>query len=558
MNTPCKKDEDWNTKWGPAGKTASLKAAQDCFDRGYYDAKVDGCGDWKFKATCSNQIPEGWSKPYSTETAQEEGYSDRDAAMVADCQRRGYGAVSNPGPDKIRFKGGNVWPDSYYSMQCISQAADPTECCLENNYQTSEVKTIRDTTCDPMYRGVGNVGCQNVMRQQCSIDNFTTDARMNQACRNYMESPTGGEVVRELTRSYMNKYSPSQVVVNALDNSNLTNYLMQRCTSTGACEPVLTEKCSNYNMDNISQDLYSLKKQLAAINQAEPARYYIQYSGIDVPVTQTIKDDNGRDIHFAPVVFNGQKSFLMYNTPTTKLLSSSSNPSFELWKNNQATIVTGTLADKSNNADARRQVIDRIEGHLMTLKWCGCHFPSNQYIDQLEGKIECDIKCKTSGVQRFIAGQKQVCRDTICVVDVANIAISGSDVKDFNINQECGNNGTGPAQCYVNLGDFTLDSTEVENFAAIQQNCGNATKAAALTLMSSQDRFDYLKDYEGPIPGRSVLLFLIVITTTGLLLSISTMFISPLIGLPILTLTIFSTVIYLIVIRDRPLRLLQN
>lgn len=110
--TPCREDADWATKWGPSGKTAKQKAAQDCFDRGYYNATVQDCGGWKFKAGCAGQVPEGWSKPYSNESAQEEGYTDRNAAMDANCRSKGF-AGSDP----------NNWQDKgewFYSLKCIN------------------------------------------------------------------------------------------------------------------------------------------------------------------------------------------------------------------------------------------------------------------------------------------------------------------------------------------------------------------------------------------------------------------------------------------------------
>lgn len=117
--TPCREDADWATKWGPSGKTAKQKAAQDCFDRGYYNATVQDCGGWKFKAGCAGQVPEGWSKPYSNESAQEEGYTDRNAAMDANCRSKGF-AGSDP----------NNWQDKgewFYSIKCINpiSTSDP-------------------------------------------------------------------------------------------------------------------------------------------------------------------------------------------------------------------------------------------------------------------------------------------------------------------------------------------------------------------------------------------------------------------------------------------------
>lgn len=572
--TPCKKDEDWSTKWGPSGQTARMKAAQDCFDRGYYDVSVEGCGDWRFKANCSNQVPEGWSKPYSDETAKEEGFTTRDAAMVADCQRRGYGAIVNPGPENIRWKGDTIWPNSYYSMKCISQPADQTECCLENNSQNTEVKTIRDTTCDSTYRGHGSLGCQNVMSQQCTIDNFTGDTRKFNACKNYIEadpsSSQSRQTVQSLTRSYLTKYSPAEIrsenIVNFQDGSNVPEYLMDRCNASGACEAVLTEKCGNYNMNEISSRLYQLKRDL---NTLEPGEYFIEYMSDDRPVTMIKPDDNGKDIYFAPVQLNGQSGYVMYSNPFGKTAVTSSQPSFNLWKNPSNTNVTVTLKDKSINALRRKQIKDEIEGLLMTLKWCGCHFPQSQYMDALEGKIECDIKCKTSGVQRFLDNQKQTCRDTICVVDVANLAIRGSSIGDFNIAQTCGTDSN-PAQCYVNFEGVGISDSELANFYLTNQQCANSTlpsnsthssntTQSTMTLSSAIETKKltvFLRDYEGLIPGHSLLLFLTLVLVSGLLLSIGTMFISPLIGIPLILITFGFVTVYMIAIRYQPQKLL--
>lgn len=568
--TPCKKDEDWNSKWGPASQTARMKAAQDCFDRGYYDVNIENCGDWRFKATCSNQIPEGWSKPYSDETAKEEGFSTRDAAMVANCQQRGYGAIVNPGPENIRYKGDSIWPYSYYSMKCISQPADQTECCLENNNQNTVVGTIRDTTCDPTYRGHGSLGCQNVMSQQCTIDNFTGDSRKFQACKNFIEadpsSSQSRQVVQSLTRSYMTKYSPAEIrpenIVNFQDGSNIPEYLMDRCNASGACEAVLTEKCGNYNMNEISSELYQLKRELNEINKTEAGKYFIEYMGNDLSVTMIKPDDNGRDIYFAPIQLNGQSGYVMYSNSFGKTTVTSAQPSFNLWKNSSNTNVSVTLKDKSGNAIRRKQIKDKIEGLLMTLKWCGCHFPQDQYIDALQDIIECDIKCKTSGVQRFLNNEKKTCTDkTICVVDVANLAIKGSSVKDFNINQVCGTD-TNPAQCYVNFENVNIDNeADINNLNLANQTCGTTTKPTQTTMslssaIETKKLTVFLRDYEGLIPGHSLLLFLTLVLVSGLLLSIGTLFISPLIGVPLILITFGFVAIYMIAIRYQPMRLL--
>jgi hypothetical protein len=48
--TECKKDEDWNSIWGSGGKTAKMKAAQECYNKGYYNHTITDCGNWAFKA----------------------------------------------------------------------------------------------------------------------------------------------------------------------------------------------------------------------------------------------------------------------------------------------------------------------------------------------------------------------------------------------------------------------------------------------------------------------------------------------------------------------------
>lgn len=210
----------------------------------------------------------------------------------------------------------------------------------------------------------------------------------------------------------------------------------------------------------------------------------------------------------------------------------------------------------------------------MTLKWCGCHFPQDQYIDALQDIIECDIKCKTSGVQRFLNNEKKTCTDkTICVVDVANLAIKDSSVKDFNINQVCGT-GTDPAQCYVNFEGVGIDSSEITSFNLANQQCGRSVATVdtttvrptqsglpTMTLSSAIETKKltvFLRDYEGLIPGRSLLLFLTIVLVSGLLLSIGTMFISPLIGVPLILLTFGFVAIYMVSIRYKPLRLVEN
>lgn len=44
FDTECKRDEDWNSKWGPGGTTAKMMAAETCFAAGADTATVDDCG----------------------------------------------------------------------------------------------------------------------------------------------------------------------------------------------------------------------------------------------------------------------------------------------------------------------------------------------------------------------------------------------------------------------------------------------------------------------------------------------------------------------------------
>jgi hypothetical protein len=88
--TQCKKDEDFNTIWGSGGKTAKLKAMQECSEKGYYNNTINDCGDWKFSATCKDSVPSDWSRPYSDEHARELGKQNRDQAINDDCKSKGY------------------------------------------------------------------------------------------------------------------------------------------------------------------------------------------------------------------------------------------------------------------------------------------------------------------------------------------------------------------------------------------------------------------------------------------------------------------------------------
>lgn len=113
MNTGCKMDEDFQKKWGDGGRTAKMKAAQTCYNNGYFSAKINDCGfaTWKFEAACSESTPKDWSKPYSNESAKEEGFTDRNLAMIANCQSKGYSGIN---PDTWVHKG-----EEFFSTQCV-------------------------------------------------------------------------------------------------------------------------------------------------------------------------------------------------------------------------------------------------------------------------------------------------------------------------------------------------------------------------------------------------------------------------------------------------------
>jgi hypothetical protein len=557
---------NWYFKGGPRAWTA-----QDLSDVGINQSieTNPGCGP-NLPSNESELRSKGWNWPNTGEF----NYSDTGSLCWTGINVWDYGCETNPGTNGVGGRRGKLIRNSY--------TADDTQCCLQNNSSGGQTKVIGDRTCNPTYRGHGSLGCQNVMSQQCTIDNFTGDNNKFNACKNFIEadpsSSQSRQVVQSLTRSYMTKYSPAEIrpenIVNFQDGSNIPEYLMDRCNASGACEAVLTEKCGNYNMKEISSELYQRKRELNEINKTEAGKYFIEYMGNDLSVTMIKPDDNGRDIYFAPIQLNGQSGYVMYSNPFGKTTVTSAQPSFNLWKNSSNTNVSVTLKDKSGNAIRRKQIKDKIEGLLMTLKWCGCHFPQDQYIDALQDIIECDIKCKTSGVQRFLNNEKKTCTDkTICVVDVANLAIKDSSVKDFNINQVCGT-GTDPAQCYVNFEGVGIDSSEITSFNLANQQCGRSVATVdtttvrptqsglpTMTLSSAIETKKltvFLRDYEGLIPGRSLLLFLTIVLVSGLLLSIGTMFISPLIGVPLILLTFGFVAIYMVSIRYKPLRLVEN
>ncbi len=112
MNTDCKKDEDFSSKWGKGGKTAKMMARKICSDHGFYNADIHDCGGWNFKAWCHGDTPHDWSTPYSDEGARERGRSNRNHEALIQCQGKGYAGIN---PDSWRDKG--EWA---FSLQCVN------------------------------------------------------------------------------------------------------------------------------------------------------------------------------------------------------------------------------------------------------------------------------------------------------------------------------------------------------------------------------------------------------------------------------------------------------
>lgn len=84
---------------GGSGKTAKMKAAQTCYNEGYYKHTINDCGDWKFSANC-----------YSDESARDEGYDNRNIASLASCKKKYYKEI-----DPNTFKDHGDW---FYSLKC--------------------------------------------------------------------------------------------------------------------------------------------------------------------------------------------------------------------------------------------------------------------------------------------------------------------------------------------------------------------------------------------------------------------------------------------------------
>lgn len=110
METKCYRDEDFNSAWGRDGKTAKMKAAEECASKGYNNHEIIDCGNWKFKAKCSGTVPANWSRPISNEAAKELGFRDRNDFARDYCRKHG-----NDGIDPSKWKDhGNY----NYSVQC--------------------------------------------------------------------------------------------------------------------------------------------------------------------------------------------------------------------------------------------------------------------------------------------------------------------------------------------------------------------------------------------------------------------------------------------------------
>ena len=103
--------DNWNAVWGTGGKTAKMKAANECYHKNYYNAQIVDCGNWKFKAVCSGDIPNDWSRPISDEAARDHyGYPNRFAMANENCRVRGWVGAD---PMSVRDKG-----DWAFSYQC--------------------------------------------------------------------------------------------------------------------------------------------------------------------------------------------------------------------------------------------------------------------------------------------------------------------------------------------------------------------------------------------------------------------------------------------------------
>ena len=112
MYTACLKDEETWFNWGLDGKTAKMIARHRCSDAGFYNADIQECGDWKFRALCHGATPHDWTTPYSDEGARARGSSDRNQEALKQCKKKGYATIN---PDSWRDKG--EWA---FSLECVN------------------------------------------------------------------------------------------------------------------------------------------------------------------------------------------------------------------------------------------------------------------------------------------------------------------------------------------------------------------------------------------------------------------------------------------------------
>jgi hypothetical protein len=112
MNTACLKDEETGQNWGNGGKTAKMIARHRCSDNGFYNADIQDCGGWRFRAWCHGATPNDWSTPYSDEGARARGRGDRNNEALIQCKEKGYAGIN---PNSWRDKG--EWA---FSLQCVN------------------------------------------------------------------------------------------------------------------------------------------------------------------------------------------------------------------------------------------------------------------------------------------------------------------------------------------------------------------------------------------------------------------------------------------------------
>jgi hypothetical protein len=137
-----------------------MKAAQQCSNLGYYTHTIVDCGNWNFKASCSDEIPNDWSKPFSDESAREAGFENRNKAAEADCKKKGYATI-----DSNQFRDRGNW---FFSLKCIAPAPTVT---LPN------IKAGNDKFCIDLPNGRTDFGteaqiytCNNTPAQQFAYD----------------------------------------------------------------------------------------------------------------------------------------------------------------------------------------------------------------------------------------------------------------------------------------------------------------------------------------------------------------------------------------------------